>query len=68
MKSLSAATEDFQADYIKTALYKFDGNLSEAAKALQISRRSIVYKVERYELGDFAARLREKAGVSGPRH
>lgn len=67
MKSLPDAARDFEHAYIKRALRKSDGNLTKTANALGVSRRTLTEKIASHDLHEFAATLRTKAGISGPR-
>ena len=48
--SLKKATAALEKDYIEKALIATDGNRTKAAKILEISLRSLIYKIKDYEL------------------
>ncbi len=48
--SLKKATAALEKDYIEKALIATDGNRTKAAKILEISLRSLIYKIRDYEL------------------
>jgi len=45
---LKTAAENFEIDYIKSALYKSDGNVTEAARRLGIERSHLYKKMNKY--------------------
>lgn len=47
---LESAVEKLEAEYIKAALFKSSGNISAAAKLLNITVRSIRYKSKKYKI------------------
>ena len=49
--SLKKATAKLERDYIHKALSATDGNRTQAAKILEISLRSLIYKIKAYDLG-----------------
>ena len=49
--SLKKAMVDLEKDYIEKALLATDGNRTHAAKILEISLRSLIYKIKDYGLG-----------------
>jgi transcriptional regulator with PAS, ATPase and Fis domain len=49
--SLKKATAALEKDYIEKALISTDGNRTQAAKILEISLRSLIYKIKDYGLG-----------------
>lgn len=67
MKPLRTAHAAWEREYIARALRAHEGNVSETAEALEISRRALTVKMAEHELGDLAAGLRTKAGIKGPR-
>lgn len=42
--------ESFEAEIIKEALYRFDGNQSQAARFLGITRSALIYRMQKHEL------------------
>jgi PAS domain S-box-containing protein len=48
--SLAAAVEEFEADFIKNQLEKYDYNRTKTARALGISIRSLYYKMDKYSI------------------
>ncbi len=48
--SLKKATAALEKDYIEKALSVTDGNRTQAAKILEISLRSLIYKIKDYGL------------------
>jgi len=50
--SVPAATEVLEKEMIAEALNRTNGNKSKAARLLEISERSLWYKVSKYNLGD----------------
>jgi transcriptional regulator with PAS, ATPase and Fis domain len=48
--SLNKATAALEKDYIEKALIATDGNRTQAAKILEISLRSLIYKIKDYEV------------------
>jgi transcriptional regulator with PAS, ATPase and Fis domain len=48
--SLKKATAALEKDYIEKALIATDGNRTQAAKILEISLRSLIYKIKDYEI------------------
>ncbi len=48
--SLKKATADLEKDYIQKALLATGGNRTQAAKILEISLRSLIYKIKDYEV------------------
>lgn len=50
LKSLKKARKEFEAKYIKNALAKNEGNITQTAKKLDISRRHLTNKVKEYGL------------------
>ena len=52
---------------VMSALRRYDGNISESARWLGISRRTLHDKVREHELDGEARGLRVEAGVKGPR-
>ena len=46
--SLKKATAALEKDYIEKALIATDGNRTKAAKILEISLRSLIYKIKDY--------------------
>jgi len=48
--SLKKATAALEKDYIEKALIATDGNRTKAAKILEISLRSLIYKIKDYDL------------------
>lgn len=50
IKPLKDCKKEFEAKYIKKALYQSKGNLTEAARLLDISRRQLFNKVVEYKL------------------
>lgn len=50
--SLPLATEALEKDMIRTALHQTSGNKSRAARLLNISERSLWYKLSRYKLDE----------------
>lgn len=49
-KSLKEVMEEYEASYIRHIVTKHDGNLSHAAKELQLSRQSLQYRVKKLGL------------------
>ena len=49
--SLKKAMADLERDYIQKALDATAGNRTQAAKILEISLRSLIYKIKDYGLG-----------------
>ncbi len=41
--------QEMEEYYIKNALELFDGNVSQAAKALDIRRQSLQYRLKKFE-------------------
>lgn len=51
--SIKKRVQALEVDLIKKALLKTQGNRTHAAKILEISHRSLLYKLKEYELSDF---------------
>jgi DNA-binding NtrC family response regulator len=47
---LKTAAENFEKDYIKSALLKTDGNVAEASRRLGIERSHLYKKMNKYGL------------------
>lgn len=52
---------DLEADAITEAIHEFNGNLTEAAKALGIGRATLYRKVKQYEIDTSLARRKRAA-------
>jgi len=52
--ALKPAVESLERRYMAAALKACQGNRSAAARRLGISRRALLYKIDRYNLGDDA--------------
>jgi two-component system response regulator AtoC len=48
--SLKKATANLERDYIQKALHTTNGNRTQAARILEISLRSLIYKIKEYGL------------------
>lgn len=57
-----AVAAETQETELRKALKTTAGNISEAAIKLALSRQQVTRLVKKYELGDFAAKLRVEAG------
>ncbi len=64
MKSspLASALGETKQDALMRALEREAGNITRAAKALGIARQHATRLVKLYQIGEFAAQLREAAG------
>ena len=49
---LSEMVEKFEAEVIRQALQKYEGNKTLTAKSLGVSLRSLYYKLEKYNLAN----------------
>ena len=47
---LTAEVESLELDIIQRAMYNAQSNRTHAAKALGISRESLIYKLKKYEI------------------
>lgn len=57
------AAKEVQLSALQDALSKSHGNISQAAKTVGISRSHAMRLVKKYELTEFAAKLRLKHGI-----
>ena len=56
-----------EREIIEEYLAKHDGNVGSTANALGITRRALERKMATHGLRDDASKLRERAGIGGPR-
>ena len=64
---LSQRLNECERQVIMEYLKLHRGNISEAATALGISRKALDRKVDAHDLRGYAAEMRDKAGIRGPR-
>jgi PAS domain S-box-containing protein len=51
-RTLTERMDEFEKEILKTAIEKYQGNKTKAAKSLGISLRNFYYKLEKYELDE----------------